>query len=430
MKKSIIPAFLFFALPMVCIPETGLAQDSNWTHFRGSALNGISTTDQIPLKWNDSTICWRTTIHDRGFSSPVVYGDQIWLTTATDDGNALYAVCVDYQTGKTIHDILVFTPEEVISKHSWNTYASCTPCIEKDYVYVHYGSMGTACIRTSDGTIVWKRDDLKCDHVQGAASSPILYNNLLILHFEGVDVRYLVALDKSTGKTVWKTDRPEEPYETMAPIGKKAYVTPIILNVKGRDMLISNGSAVCCAYDPLTGKELWRVVRGAESTVPMPFTEKGVVYFYTGDMRDSSGTNFAELIAVNPDGTGDITTTHVLWKKREYTSHTLMLTPVIKDGLIYTITSKNVLMCIDASNGAEVWSVKLKPGVEYNASPVYAEGNIWFFSVKGDVFAIKAGRKYELLVQQKMDSGIWATPAFLRHAVILRTEKVLYRIGK
>jgi outer membrane protein assembly factor BamB len=430
MKKYIIPIFLFFAILLFCIPEPGFSQDNNWTHFRGSERNGISLTDQIPLNWNDSTIRWRTAIHDRGFSSPVVYGDQIWLTTATDDGKALYAVCVDYQTGNTIHDILVFTPEEVISKHSWNTYASCTPCIEKDFVYVHYGSMGTACIRTTDGTIVWKRDDLKCDHVQGAASSPVLYNNLVILHFEGVDVRYLVALDKSTGKTVWKTDRPEEPYETMAPIGKKAYVTPIILNVKGRDMLISNGSAVCCAYDPLTGKELWRVVRGAESTVPMPFTENGVVYFYTGDMRDSSRTNFAELIAVNPDGNGDITNTNVLWKKPEYTSHTLMLTPVIKDGLIYTITSRNVLMCIDASNGTEVWSVRLKPGVEYNASPVYAEGNVWFFSVKGDVFAIKAGRKYELLVQQKMDSGIWATPAFLRNAVILRTEKMLYRIEK
>jgi outer membrane protein assembly factor BamB len=160
----------------------------------------------------------------------------------------------------------------------------------------------------------------------------------------------------------------------------------------------------------------------------MPITENGVVYFYTGEMRDSANTGFTELVAVNPDGNGDITGTHVLWKKRDNTTHTLMLTPVIKDGLIYTITSKNVLLCIDASNGAEVWAEKLKAGIDYNASPVYEDGRIWFFSVKGDVFVIKAGRKYELLAQNKMESGIWATPAFLRHAVILRTEKALYRI--
>jgi outer membrane protein assembly factor BamB len=295
-------------------------------------------------------------------------------------------------------------------------------------VYVHYGSLGTACIKTSDGSVVWKLTDLKCNHVQGPGSSPIIYKNLLILHYEGVDVRYIVALDKSTGKVVWKTNRPDKPYEPLPEIGKKAYVTPILVNVKGRDLLISNGSAVCCAYDPLSGEEVWRVVRGAESTVPMPITEKGIVYFYTGSMVDTAGTVFDEIVAVNPDGKGDITHSNVLWKKRDYITHTQMLTPVIKDGLIYTVSSKNILMCIDATNGEEIWSKPLK--ATYNASPVYENGNIWFFSVKGDVLAIKAGRKYEVVAQNRMDSGIWATPAIVRQSVILRTEKDLYRIAK
>jgi len=352
----------------------------------------------------------------------------VWVTTATPDGSELFAVCSDFVTGKTIYDIKVFTPENVFGKHSINTYASPTPCIEKDFVYVTFGSLGTACIKTSDGSIVWKRTDLKCEHVQGPGSSPVLYKNLLILHYDGTDVRFIIALDKSTGKQVWRTDRPENPYKPLPEIGRKAYLTPVILNVKGRDLLISNGSAVCCAYDPLTGEEVWRVVRGAESTVPMPFTENGIVYFYTGFMVDAEAPNFTEILAVDPNGKGDITSTNVLWRKRDNQSQTQMLTPVIKDGLIYTVNTRNMLMCIDASTGEVIWSEHLR--ANFNASPVYLNGNVWFFSVKGDVLAIRSGRKYMTIAQNEMDSGIWATPAILRNSVILRTEKFLYRIGR
>jgi outer membrane protein assembly factor BamB len=404
------------------------SQDNNWTHFRGTGLNAIAIAKDIPLKWDETTIKWKSEIHGKGYSSPVVFDNQIWLTTGTADGKELYAVCVDYETGKTIHDIKVFVPEESIGKHSINTYASPTPCIEKGFVYVHYGSLGTACIRTTDGSIVWVRTDLKCKHVQGPGSSPVLYKNLLILHYEGTDVRFIVALDKATGKQVWRTDRPAEPWVPLTNIGTKAYITPIIINVKGRDLLISNGSAACLAYDPLTGEEVWRVVRGAESTVPMPITENGIVYFYTGFMVDYEAPNFTELLAVNPDGKGDITTTNILWRKRDNQAQTQMLTPVIKDGLIYTLNTRNMLMCIDAKTGTEVWSERQR--ANFNSSPVYVNGNIWFFSVKGDVIAIRAGRKYEVVSENLMDSGIWATPAFLRNSVILRTEKFLYRIGK
>jgi len=427
MINKTILRFTLFSLGILFTAQFGHSQEANWSHFRGSNLNGISIKDSIPKIWDETHTKWKTTIHDKGYSSPVVWKSQVWVTTARSEGNELYAVCVDFQTGKIVHDIKVFSPTDIIGKHSVNTYASPTSCIEEGYVYVHYGSMGTACINTSDGMIVWKRDDLKCNHVQGPGSSPIIYKNLLILHYEGVDVRYIVGLDKTNGKTVWTTNRPDEPYTPLADIGKKAYITPIIVNVKGKDMLISNGSAVCCAYDPHSGKEIWRVVRGAESTVPMPITENGIVYYYTGTMADTTGVIFDELIAVNPDGAGDITGSNVIWKKRDETSHTMMLTPIIKDGLIYTVSSKNVLMCIDASNGEEIWSERLK--ATYNASPVYENGNIWFFSVKGDVLAIKAGRKYELVAQSKMDSGIWATPAVLRNSIILRTEMDLYKFA-
>ena len=415
---------------MFCIvnPEVTDAQEMNWTHFRGSGLNGISTVKNIPLKIDESTIKWKTKIHDYGYSSPVVFNNQIWVTSAKPDGKEVFAVCTDFTTGKIICDISIFNPGEVERKHSINTYASPTPCIEDGFVYVHYGSTGTACINTKNGSVVWKRDDLKCKHVQGPASSPVLYRNLLILHFEGVDVRYVVALDKSTGKTVWKSDRPEEPYSQLPAIAKKAYITPLVINVKGRDMLISNGSAVCLAYEPLTGKEIWRLVGGAESTIAMPIYENGVLYWYTGYMVDDAGTKYADLLAVNPDGNGDISATNILWRKRHELSDNQSLSPLIRDGLIYTLTTKDIMMCVDAANGEVIWSTRMTAG--YSASPIYADGKIWFFSVKGDIITIKAGRKYELVAQNKMESGIWATPAFLRNSIILRTQDYLYRIAR
>jgi len=428
MLRKISLRICFFIVTLVLLSENIQSQDQNWTHFRGSNLDGISAAEKIPLKWDEPSTKWKTEIHGKGYSSPVIWGNQIWVTTASDDGKDLSALCLDFKTGKVIYDIKVFTPETVISKHSINTYASPTPCIEDGFVYVHYGSLGTACIKTADGSVVWKRTDLKCNHVQGPGSSPVLYKNLLILHYEGTDVRFIVALDKSTGKEVWRADRPELPYEPLPQIGRKAYITPVIINVKGRDLLISNGSAVCCAYDPLTGEEVWQVIRGAESTVPMVITENGILYFYTGFMVDEEAPNYTEILAVNPDGKGDITATNILWKKRDNQNQTQLLTPVIKDGLIYTINTKNILMCIDAKTGKEIWSERQKAA--FHASPVFVNGNIWFFSVKGDVLAIKAGRKYEVIANNQMDSGIWATPAILRNSVILRTEKYIARIGK
>jgi outer membrane protein assembly factor BamB len=424
-KPSLLLCFLCVAFFLGS--EHASSQEKNWTHFRGSNLNGIAAAENIPLKWDESTIKWKTQIHDYGYSSPVVYDNQIWVTTAKPDGKELYAVCIDFRTGEMIYDIKVFTPNEVEGKHSLNTYASPTPCIEKGFVYVHYGSLGTACINSSNGSILWKRTDFKCKHIQGPASSPVIYKNLLILHFEGTDVRYIVALDKSNGELIWRSDRPAEPYEPLTEIGRKAYTTPLLINVKGHDMLISNGSAICIAYDPNNGREIWRVVNGAESTIAMPITEKEIVYWYAGYMVAGDGSSFTELLAVNPDGTGDITRTNVIWKKRDGLSRNQCLTPVIKDGLIYSVNTRNMLMCLDAATGEEVWSTHVTSN--YDASPIYVNGNIWFFSVKGESLAIKAGRKYEVIAHNQMDSGIWATPAILRNSVILRTQKYLYRIG-
>lgn len=426
MSKSL---FLFFALIITILwgSKQANSQDNNWTHFRGSNLNGIAGDSKIPVKWDDSVIKWKTEIHDKGYSSPVVYGNQIWVTSAKPDGKELFAICIDFNTGKIIYDIKVFSADEVEGKNPINTYATPTPCIEQGFVYVHFGNQGTACINTSNGSIVWKRTDLKCKNVHGSASSPIIYKTLLILHFDGTDVRYIAALDKSNGNLIWRSDRPSEPYEPLTDVGKLAYITPIIINVKGRDMLISNGSAICQAIDPWTGKEIWNMVDGAETTIAMPFTEKGILFWYTGFNIASDGNWYTDLLAVNPDCKGDLPDSGILWKKQDKTSDNQMLSPVIKDGLIYTVTTMNIMMCIDAATGEEIWSRHVTSN--YNASPVYNDGKIWFFSVKGGILVLKAGRNYEVISQNQMDSGIWATPAILRNSLIIRTQNNLYRIS-
>ncbi|HAQ17661.1 MAG TPA: quinonprotein alcohol dehydrogenase [Prolixibacteraceae bacterium] len=418
---------LFFVVPAFLIVLNINAQQANWTHFRGSNLNGISEATNPPVTWGISNnIKWRTDLTGKGWSSPVVLGDQIWLTTATEDGKNMKVVCLDFKTGRIIHDILLFSPDSLESKHSINTYATPTPCIEDGFVYIHFGTYGTACLKTADGKLAWKRTDLNCKHVQGPGSSPVLYKNLLILHLEGTDVQYLVALDKRTGRTVWRIERPTKVYDPLTPIGKKAYITPLIVTVKGRDMLISNGSGICQAFDPKTGQEIWRIVQGIDSTIAMPIEENGLVYFFPGFVDSPDGEKYTELIAVNPDGKGDIARTNVLWRLK--TPVLQLLTPVIKNGLIYTVDTQNNLLCIEAKSGSVLYSQRMK--AKHYSSPVGAAGRIYFTSAKGETTIIREGRKLVIEAVNQLPGEVFATPAILRNAILLRTDKSLYCIGK
>jgi len=427
MKKKHLTYYCLYLcalLNIFCNKST--SQNTEWTHFRGSDLNGISTETGIPVKWDETTaIAWKTPIHGRGWSSPVVLGNQIWMTTANEDGTSMDGVCVDKNSGKVIYNIELLKPDSIDGKHALNSYATPTPCIEEGFVYLDFGSYGTFCVNTTNGSLVWKRTDFKCEHVQGPGSSPIIYKELLILHYEGTDVQFIVALNKKTGELVWKKERPQEYYVPLLPIGKKAYITPLIITVNGKDQLISNGAAVCIAYDPLTGEEIWRIVQGEDSTIAMPIFENGTLYFYTSFISPPEGEKYAELIAVNPDGKGDITKTNIKWRFKAPILQ--LLTPLIKDGLIYTVDTKSNLICIDAKTGAQVWTEKLKG--TYNASPVYADGNLYFASTKGDILVIKAGRKFEKVAENKLTGEIWATPAIVNKSIIIRTSEFLYKIS-
>ncbi len=395
-----------------------------WNQFRGPELDGICT-QPLPVRWDDSThIAWKSPIPGKGWSSPVVWEDQVWITTALEKEKELKAICVDLKSGHVLKEITVFTSDTLYRKHSVNSYATPTPAIEAGFLYVHFGRYGTACLNTTTGQKVWERTDLHCDHVQGPGSSVILHGDKLIVHMEGTDVQYITALDKQTGETIWRTGRPQELYEPLEEIGRKAYVTPLIISVNGKDLLISNGSAVCVAYEVETGREVWRIIQGEDSTIAMPVECDGWVYFYTSFVTGENEKRYAELFAVDPQGEGDIGNTHVKWRME---SPILQLSsPVAMDGKLYTVNSQSTLQCIDARSGKVFWEERLRG--KFHSSPIYASGLLYFSSTRGETIVCRAGDRYEELALNRLKGEIWATPAAAEGSILMRTSNYLYRI--
>jgi outer membrane protein assembly factor BamB len=397
-----------------------------WPQFRGPDGNGVSTATGLPVKWSETeNVRWKTAIHGRAWSSPVVLGRQIWLTTATPDGKQLSALAVDKETGKILFDLKLFDVATPQFAHSFNSYASPTPVIEQGRVYVTFGSPGTAAIDTATGKVVWERRDLECNHFRGAGSSPVLFRNLLLMHYDGSDVQYVVALDKRTGKTVWKTDRTVD-FKDLDPNGKikadgdfrKAFATPQIVMVGNDPVFISAGSRATYGYDPLTGKELWRVedpINFSSSTRPV--AGHGLVYYTTG-------WNTGQLLAVKPDGRGDVTGTHVAWRSARGVPKKPSL--LLLGDLLFMGNDGGIVTCLDAKTGAEVWTSRLTDS--YSASPIAAEGRIYFFSEDGKATVIEAGRAFKVLAENTLEQGFMASPAVDGRALYLRTKTHLYRI--
>jgi len=401
-------------------PTAGDGQAAeSWPEFRGPAGNGHSDATGLPLTWSETeNIRWKAPVHGRAWSSPVVWGNQIWLTTATPDGKKMSVVCLDLESGKIIHDRVLFENEKPRFCHKFNSYASCTPVIEEGRVYVHFGSYGTACLDTKTAKTLWSRRDLPCNHWRGPGSSPILYGDLLIVHFDGYDYQYLVAMDKSTGKTVWKQDRKHD-YGTDNGDFKKAYSTPIIIEAAGRTQLISPCAKAVYSYNPLTGEEYWRVRFREHSATVRPLFSQGLLLVSTGFGK-------AQLLAIRADGGGDVTDTHIAWRtKKSVPSKPSML---VVDDLLYMVNDGGVASCLEVATGKPVWIERL--GGNFTASPIYADGRLYFFSQEGKTTVVAPGRKFKKLATNQLDEGFMASPAVVGKSLILRTTKDVYRVEK
>lgn len=389
-----------------------------WPEFRGPAGNGHADSTGLPVTWSETeNVAWKTEIPGRGWSSPVIWHQQIWLTTATPDGKQMFAVCVDRETGKIVRHVKIFdtaNPEPIAVV---NSYASPTPAIEEGRVYAHYGTYGTACLNTATGQILWTRRDLNCDHHEGPGSSPILFENLLIVHVDGRDVQYVVALDKHTGKTVWKTNRSVDYSPYMINL-HKAFCTPQVIHSGGRLQLISPGAMAAMGYDPRTGEELWKVRYRGWSMVPRPLFGHGLIFFINDYERP-------ELWAVRPDGQGDVTGSHVAWTIRRGMPRQPSL--LLIGDLLHLVRDDGIVYAVGARTGEEVWKDRIEGN--YSASPLYADGRIYFCNRDAVTTVIEPGRHFRVLAVNRLDGEqTMASPAVAGKALFLRTRTHLYRI--
>jgi outer membrane protein assembly factor BamB len=414
--SSIMRSILSWAI--VLMPFTLAAAGENWPQFRGPEGNGVSDSRGLPLRWSESkNIKWKTAIHGRAWSSPVIWGDQVWLTTATDDGIELYAVCVDRGTGKVLRDIRLFRNEQPPFVAPMNSYASPTPIIEKGRFYASFGSFGTACVDTKSGETIWSRRDFPCDHAVGPGSSPAMAGDLLVLQMDGRDTQYVIALDKKTGEPVWKTKRSTD-YGDRGVEFRKAFCTPLVIEFAGRRQVVSTGAVETISYDPASGKELWKVRPDVNS-----YSNTSRPLFCFGLVLVNTGASM-QIWAVRPDGHGDVTGSHVAWKIEKNVP--FMPSPTIVGDLIFMINDSGIISCFEAKTGKNVWRHRL--GGNFEASPIAADGRVYFFSDDGPVTVIAAGRKYKELAVNKLDQGFLASPAVAGKAIFLRTKSHLYRI--
>lgn len=409
---------LLVLLCVVCVSKT---QAADWPQFRGPGGQGHSDATNLPLTWSETeNITWKVPVAGLGWSSPAIQGDQIWITTAIDEGKKLHTIALDRATGKTLHDVTVFEIAEPGPVHSKNSHASPTPLIEGDRVYVHYGAHGTACLKT-DGTVVWKTQDLKHDHRHGPGGSPVIFEDLLILNCDGSDIQFVVALDKNTGEIRWKKKREHIGEDRLT--GKSnvpmAYTTPLLTEINGTIQLLSSGADSIVSYNPRNGEEYWWFRYDGYSNVPRPVVGKGLVFI-------SSGYDRPEFYAVKVDGTGDVTESHLGWNMKK--AAPLNPSPLLVGDELYLVSDNGIATCLDAVSGTQHWQERI--GGNFSASPTLADGKIYLLDEEGKTTVIAPGKKYEILATNTLEGRTLATPAMVDHSVFLRTDTHLYRLEK
>ncbi len=397
------------------------AAEPHWNQFRGPHGNGHTKATGLPVTFSEQQgVKWKTPIEGKAWSSPVVWGDRVWLTTAPPHGKQMYVLGVDIKTGRIVHNLLVFENAKPQFCHSNNSYATPTPVVEEGRLYVHFGIHGTACINTKTGEKIWERRDFKCNHHRGPAASPIIHGEHLIVQFDGFDVQYVVAMNKHNGKTVWKKDRAFD-FKTTNGDRKKAYCTPTVITHQGVEQLISPCAVATEAFDPKSGKLLWTVRHGGMNASARPVYGNGIVFITNGMGR---------MIAVKPGkpGAGDISDS-ILWHASKGVPK--KSSQILLGDLLFMVADNGVASCFEAKSGDVIWTERLGGGA-YAASPLFAaaDGHIYFFSEDGDVTVIEAGKKIKVVARNKLSDGFMASPAVAGSDLILRTKSHLYRVGK
>ena len=410
------PAPLIAILAFTLI--TARAADADWPQFRGPAGQGISDATSVPTEWSDTrNVAWKVEVPGKGWSSPVLSRGRLYLTTAIGDsasGITLHALCLDAADGRTLWDTEVFRPEAeaTAAMHRKNSLASGTPIVTADRLYVHFGHMGTAALDLS-GKIVWRQTDLKYQPVHGNGGSPILVDGSLVFSCDGGKDPFVVSLDAATGSVRWKTPRNSTAKKPFS------FSTPLAITIGGTTQIISPGSGLVGSYDLRDGHEIWHVSYGeGYSVIPRPVFAHGLLFI-------SSSFDRPTLLAIHPEGaSGDATETNIAWTHAKAVPHSASM--LVLGNELYFVSDAGIATCADALTGKIHWSERLGGG--FSASPIAAEGRIYFQNETGIGYIVKAAMTFELIAKNDIGEPTLASLAVTHGALFLRSEKYLRKL--
>ena len=407
------PLFIHLTLLFPC----ALPAAPDWPQFRGPDGNGVSSAHNIPIHWSPTASCaWKTEIPGVGWSSPVLHESRVYLTSAIADDSgevSLNAMCLDAESGRLLWNTEAFRPEPgaVKAMHKKNTAASPTPVVSGGKLFVHFGHMGTAAL-TLEGSILWKQTSLKYTPVHGTGGSPAVIGDILVFSADGKENPFVAALDTSTGEVRWQTPRNTTAKKNFS------FSTPQPIKVNGQLQIISPGSGFVAAYNPENGSEIWKVRYGeGYSVVPRPVYAHGMLFL-------SSGFDSATLYAIKPEGAqGDVTDDHVAWTLKKSAPHTPSV--VVVDDSVFCVSDVGIASCIDPATGELRWSERLAGN--FSASPVTAEGRIYFQNETGSTHVVKASKQFELLATNELSERTLSSPALCDGAIYIRGENHLFK---
>lgn len=413
-------SFRVIAVIAACGIAVNVPAASDWPEFRGPTGQGHAVGARPPVEWSATkNIAWKQPIPGRGWASPVLKNGRVYLTTAIAPGEgssgklSLRALCLDEASGRVLWDTAVFEHDAGRNSggHNKNTKSSPTPLIEGDRLYVHFGHLGTACLDL-DGKVIWRNGDIDYPPVHGNGGSPVIAGGALVFSCDGGSKPFVIALDKKSGRELWRTPRGTKVQKTFS------FSTPLVITVKGREQIVSPGSGAVCAYDPKSGKELWRVRYGeGYSVVPRPVFGHGLIFV-------SSGFDRPVVMAIRPDGSGDVTGTNVAWSHSKGGPNTPSLLLVGDE--LYFVSDAGIASCLDAKTGKVHWSERLGGG--YSASPVHAAGRLYFQNEEGAAVVVKAGTTFEKLATNDLGERSLASWAVGDDALFIRTERHLFKV--